>query len=406
VDNDLDSVLAEIKQELVESNQRARGNALVRAGTKSFDDDRQGSRYVGPNASESLVKHVANGGTIETAPRLDTKGYGGGGLRFDTGGSVLRGAKALSSGTGSSGGYVTFPQLLPQLTPMLQARTCVLAMGATVIPVEKELDVAGLSTSATASFVAENASISVSEETFTGGKLVAPRALAALVPVSNTLLRTAQVSPPLEDGLRSDLATVLALRMDLAFLRGTGTGVEPLGLANRNDLTPAPDLGANGSSLTFDNLKDVVAALRDANALFLNPGWIFAPRTINTLEKMKTSTGAYLADNPNLLSFDATGGGGKLLGFQFRTSTQIPTNLTVGTSDNATQIFFSSDWQELIVGQGLSLTIEMSTEASYFDGTNWISAYQNDQTLLRAITSVDAAPRRPALFSVLEGVRP
>ena len=224
----VDDVLAEIKGELVEQNQLLRGDARLRAGTKDYDDDRQGSRYVGPNASESLVKRVASGGTIETAPRLDTKGYGGGGLRYDTGGaSLVRGIKALSSGTGSSGGYITFPTLLPQLTPLLQARTATLAMGAIVTQVEKELDVAALSSSATAYFVAENAQIPVSEETFSQTALLVPKPLAALVPVSNKLLRTARVTPALEDGLRSDLATVLALRMDLAFLTGTGTGGEP-----------------------------------------------------------------------------------------------------------------------------------------------------------------------------------
>ncbi len=34
----------------------------------------------------------------------------------------------------------------------------------------------------------------------------------------------------------------------------------------------------------------MLAALRSANAPFNKPGWVFNPRTINTLEKVKTST--------------------------------------------------------------------------------------------------------------------
>jgi HK97 family phage major capsid protein len=400
-DQHVGDVLRDIRAELSEMNH---ANELARGGQHDVKQDygtgeRLGSRYVGPDAEASLVDHVAKGGSIRStkSPVRGTNGAG----------SLAYAMKALSSGTGSAGGYLTVPQLAAELTPLLRARTAVLALGATVMPVSKELDVAGLSSGATAYWVQENAAIPTSEETFDLAAILRPKPLAALIPVSNRLLRDAAVTPSLDQALRTDLSQVIALRADLAFTRGTGSGGEPLGLLNTSGLTAAPDLGVDGAVPTFDNLMDMIGGLRDVNAPFLSPGWCFSPRLITVLQKMKTSTGAYLSSDPSLLSFDPTGGGGRLLGLPFKTSSQIPANLHVGTSTDCSEIYLSSDWSEFWVGMDGDIRIEVSNEASYTPdgGTTWISSFQNDQSLFRCILWIDGAPRRPALFSAMTGVR-
>lgn len=395
-------VLRDIRAELAEANQARRGNELVRGSGQhdlksDYDAERLGSRYVGPDADASLVEQVAKGGTIRTAKRAGS---------FETKGLAYA-MKALSSGTGSAGGYLTIPQLAAELTPLLRARTCILALGAQVMPVATELDVAGLSTGASAYWVAENGAIPTSEQSFSFAAVLRPKPLAALIPVSNRLLRDAAVTPSLDQALRTDLSQVIALRADLAFLRGTGSGGEPAGLLTFAGTTPAPDLGVDGAVPSYDDLMNLLAGLRDVNAPFLSPGWIFNPRLINVLQRMKTSNGTYLSSDPNLLTFDPTGGGGRLLGLPFRTTSQIPSNLHVGTSTDCSEIYLSSDWSEYWVGQDADLRIEVSNEASYTPdgGTTWVSAFQNDQSLFRSIIWLDGAPRRPQLFSVMTGVR-
>ncbi|MEJ7567715.1 MAG: phage major capsid protein [Gaiellaceae bacterium] len=301
-------------------------------------------------------------------------------------GRPLRGAltKALAEATESAGGYLVPAEVSDEILTALRARSAVMRLGPRIVPVEKELSVVSISSGASASYVGENLRIAVSEEAFAQAPLLRPKQLAALVPVSNRLLRDAEESPDIEEVIRADIAEVLALRADLAFLLGTGLDGGPIGIANVPGLTPAPDLGTNGRTPTFDDLKDAVAALRPANAPFMRPGWIFNPRLLSTLEKVKDSTGRYLAD-AGLLTFDATGGGGTLLGFKFATTAQIPTNLSVGSSDDTTEIFFSSDWEEAWIGENEALTIELSSEASYtVDGVAWQSAFQQKQTLFRA----------------------
>ncbi len=102
------------------------------------------------------------------------------------------------------------------------------------------------------------------------------------------------------------------------------------------------------------------------------------------------------------------GTGGTLLGFPFRTTSQIPKTLVTGTSTDTTYAIFCSDWGEVWVGQNDELEITLSGEATYSPdgGTTFISAFQHQQTLFRASTTNDIAARRPQFLTVLSGIRP
>lgn len=393
-------------------DRKARGGAVsedelaeVRQQVENLKSHRGGSRFAGQGADRETVAAIAAGGSVQGGQLVP----GDGGDPSDkqvSGGSLAATYKALAEATPSAGGYLVQPEIASQITSLIRARSAVMQMLPQITPVKKELLINALSTGAAAYYVAENAAIPVSEETFSQDVLLQPKELAALVPVSNRLLRDAAQNPDLEQTLRTDLAEVMALRQDLAFLQGTGSGGEPTGIINKSGLTPAPSLGTNGGSASFDNLKDLVANLRAVNAPFNRPGWIFNGRLLNSLEKLKDGQGRYLAD-AGLLTFDPTGAGGTLLGYPFRTTGQIPTNLTRGSSTDTTYVLFSSDWNECWIGENEQLTIETSNAANYSTdgGTSWVSAFQNRQTLFRAVSAHDIGLRRPQFFSVMMGVR-
>jgi HK97 family phage major capsid protein len=270
-----------------------------------------------------------------------------------------------------------------------------------------------VSTGATAAWTLENANIAVSEQTFAEAPLLVPKSLDALVPVSNKLLRNSEALRSVEDVIRSDLAEVMALAFDLAALAGNGVDPVPRGIVNVSGLTPPPSFGAAGRTPTYDDLIDVTQALMNANAPFTSPGWVLAPRTIGTLRKVKDLEGRYLAET-GLLTFDEQGASGTLLGYPWRSTTQVPVNLTVGSSSDCTRIYFSSDWSELWIGEGINeaggedFEVALSGEASYTSdgGATWQSAFQRKQTLFRTSGYRDVGLRRPSLFTVVTGVRP
>lgn len=273
--DDLDALLASIDAKL----------AQLQPGEEPPGKGRRGSRYVAPGAEPGFVEHVANGGSYQTA---EQKGAPAGQARGPNLAAFM--AKALAEGTGSAGGFLVPVEYAEGVLRLIRARAAVMALGPRIVPVKKQMNLVSLASGATAYWTLENARITPSEQTFAEAALLVPKALTGLVPVSNQLLRDAD-NPSVDEVVGTDLAEVLALRFDLAALRGTGAGGEPLGIRNVAGLTPAPALGANGGTPTFDQLKDMVANLRAVNAPFQRPGFVFHPRTLNTLEKGRTARG-------------------------------------------------------------------------------------------------------------------
>lgn len=320
--------------------------------------------------------------------------------------SLVRGLKAMAEGTGSAGGFAVPVQYAPGIMPLIRARSAILSMGPTTVPVEKEMDLTSISSGAAAQFVAENALLPASEIALAQAPILLPKELGTILPVSLRLLRDA--GQEIADAIYADLAEVLALRMDLAFIQGTGSGAEPLGIKNKAGTLAGPSFGANGRTPTFDDIKAIPAGLRAANAPFLKPGWVFHPRLLSTLEMVKDTTGRYLAD-AGLLEFDETGGGGKLLGFPFRTTSQLPVNVTTGSNSDTTFIIFSSDWRDAVwVGVNKAFELDWHDGAAYTTdgGTTTQYAFQQRQRVFRAQAAADIALRRPGLVSVTTGVRP
>jgi len=394
-----------VEELLTRSEQLVQELRRREAADKAWQDygGRAPSRFASPSSDAEYVKALSEGRHGGSLDRRNPAGD----RRFGEGrGGLTMALKTLAEGTAASGGYLVPIEYSAEITTLIRARAVLPRLGATVVPVKKELDLNALASGSTANFVAENAAIPTSEQTFSQSAFLRPRALACLVPISNRLLRDAD-NPAVDGIVRNDIAEVMSLRLDLAFLSGSGTGSEPNGILNTPGVTTGPNLGANGAAPTFDNLKDIVASARALNAPFQRPAWTFNPRLLSTLEKIKDGQQRYLAD-ANLLTYDPTGTGGTLLGYPFATTTQVATNVTKGTSSDTTSIIFSSDWQEAYIGEEQGLVMEASAEASYTPdgGASWVSAFQNDQTLVRAIQRIDCAFRRPQFFVVTTGVRP
>lgn len=289
---------------------------------------------------------------------------------------------ALSGATEGAGG-VTIPRAqAAELIPLLRSRVIVRQAGARVLDMPAgELRHARQSGAATAGYVGENAPATASAQTFEPVQQTFNK-LTSLVPISNSLLRHSSASIALM--CRDDLIKVMARREDLAFLRGDGTGNTPKGLTGwclaGHTLTTVAD-GASVSVIDA-TLRAAVSKVEDSDVPMIAPGWAMRAGAKNFLASLRDANG-------NLLypSIDARD---ELHGFPIRTSSQFPNNLGVGGDE--TEIVFS-DFSEIMIGDAMALTVALSTEAGYVDGSGDPQfAFQNDQTLMRAVSEHDLAP--------------
>lgn len=309
--------------------------------------------------------------------------------RFDVVRFQLAG-KALSEGTDSAGGYLVPVEHSNKLVEMLRARTAVRAAGATVIPMTSDtLQIPSQTGGATAYWVAENAQITASDQTWGQVQLQA-RKLAALTKLSSELFEDSD--PGVEALVMADLARVLALEEDLKYLRGDGTGNTPTGLENITGVNvDTTTLGANGGVPSFDNLADMLYALDADNVPAGGRAWIVHPRTVNTLRQIKDSDNKYLWADPG-----APGDPPTLWGYPVYTTTSVPINETQGTSNDCSTITLGC-WPEFVIGQRKALELRASDAAG--------NAFEYDQVFIRAIMRVDCNVRHAASFEVLKGVR-
>jgi HK97 family phage major capsid protein len=218
---------------------------------------------------------------------------------------------------------------------------------------------------------------------------------------SNELARDA--NPSVNEFLANSLVRDVALRQDLQWLEGDGTGNNVTGFVAYSGTTAGPSLGANGASPTFDNLFDFVYNLRLAN---VEPDFLVAhPRYLNSLSKIKDTTNNYILSNaggynaPMLMSSglpNASAPKAVLLGtYPTWYSSQIGIARTVGTSSDTTNVYLGNR-NFVVIVEAMGIEVAFSEHV----------AFANDQTAARAIGRSAIAILQPAAVGVMTGVRP
>mgnify|MGYP001576008163 CR=1 FL=1 len=315
----------------------------------------------------------------------------------DIAGVVEKAAMAATSPT--DGGFLIPEQFSQDVIELLRPMSVVRSLAGRTLPMPTgTLNIPKITDGSTAYYQGENTNATKSALK-TGNLKLTWKKLIALVPLSNDLVRYS--SPSADSIVRTDMVRAIAQRENQAFLRDDGTNAGPKGL--RYWANPATNI-LDVSNPTFDratvatDLGRCILRLVDANVPLSKPGWLMAPRTWNYLRMLQTTTGAFI--------YQAEMNNGLLLGNPYKWSTQIPTNLSDHgrtTNGGETEIYFA-DFDDVIVGDAMSLRVDASMEATYVDGGNTVSAFSQDQTVIRAITEHDFAVRRDVSVVVMNGV--
>ena len=300
--------------------------------------------------------------------------------------------KDLSASDDALGGFLVPVQILDDFIELLRANTVVREAGATVLtnltgsPVELPKQTGG----ATAFWVSEAGTITSSDLTL-GQIALQPRALGALVKLSNRVLRLS--SPGIETIVRDDLSRVMALAVDIAALRGAGANGEPLGIAETSNINTIEISDPDGGDFTFFHADRMRQALAEKNAERGRLAFISHPSAWGKMRRERIAQftaqteGAYVILPMTDEQMRAH------LGFPFFQTTQIPTNLTKGTSSTLTEVYFGN-WAELLMGIWTNMEFLASNQAGDASG----GAFSQNQTWLRVIMEVDTAVRHPESF--------
>jgi HK97 family phage major capsid protein len=368
-----------------------------------------------------IIKMIAaGGGNIYTARQAATEIYGD---RHEV-------TKALLAGSGPAGGLLIADDFMADIIPLLQAQSQVRAAGPRTLPMPRgTMRMPRQSSAATASYGSETARLAASQPAFEN--IVATyHKLTAFVPISNDLMRYADAQ--IDGFVRDDMVRQIGLREDMAFILGDGSADSPRGFlsfanawvaknggtvgvwsttANStlavNGADPAGSTGGNfiTANATFtlatvnDELAGAVNRLDTANVPDMKRVWFMHPRTYNYLYNVQNSLGLYVFRDELKL--------GMLHSYPIRKTTQIGVNYwdASGTNKDLSFVFLVEMTEDMLF-DSMQLELAVSREASYVDSLgNTISAFQEDQTLIRAIAEHDHQVRHDQAIAVIQGVR-
>jgi HK97 family phage major capsid protein len=299
----------------------------------------------------------------------------------------------LAAGDFSAGGFMVPPEFANEIIEFLRARAIVRRAQPRVVPMTMgTLTLPKQSASASATYIGELKPIPSSEPG--GGQIImSAKKLAALVPVSNDLLRFTPGNSA-DIFVRDDLVKVMALREDQAFIRDNGTEFKPKGIrywANAANIT-----GSNGTTSADieEDFKDLINGLEGNNVAMVRPVWFMHPRSKNHLVNLRDPNG-------NLIYPEVRGAAPTLYSHPVFVSTNIPANL--GVASNESEVYLV-DMDEAIIADSSDLALSVDSSASFTSGGNLVSSFERDETLVRAIAHHDFALRHDVSAAIKTGV--
>lgn len=290
----------------------------------------------------------------------------------------------------SAGGFIVPREVSQDIIELLRPESVLIKLGATVLS-----DLSGGSWEVPAGkggivtyWVGEGLSVTESEESF-GQVILRPKEIAAMVRMSLNFAKRAR--PDAENYIRGRLAQELALAIDLAGFMGTGGDYQPYGLWNIAGISEVNvgDL-TDGGEFKPEHIVDLEGKLEDSEALRGRLGLLWHPKMKRKLKKERIANFTGQTDGNYVFPGFDDKSLAEFLGYEFETTTQLPTNIVVGADSDVSPIFFGN-WQDFLLGQWGNLEIAVATQAG--------DVFEKRQMLMRISQEVDCNVARKESFT-------
>lgn len=286
---------------------------------------------------------------------------------------------ALPAG-GPGSNLVATNLLADQFIDRLRAALIIRKLGARILSgLSGNVAVPRLKGSASAGWVAENTALTASDQQVDQVTL-SPKTAGALTEFSRLMLM--QTTPDIEQLVRDDLAAILAQALDQAAISGPGTGNAPRGILNTTGIGSIA-LGANGAALAYDNVVDLMGQTQDANAEATS-GFLGNYKVRRAALKLKDTQNRPLGED---VVFQNT---------PRSFTTNVPSNLTKGTSSGVCSALIYGDFSQLLIGLWSELDILVNPYES--------TAYSKGNVQVRAMMTCDIAVRHAESFAAITDI--
>lgn len=285
----------------------------------------------------------------------------------------------LLVGTATAGGNTVATNLLAaNFIDLLRNKMALTGLGAQFLTgLQGQIAIPRQTAGATAYWVAENGAPTESQQAFDQVTMT-PKTLGAFTDISRKLLL--QSSIDVEGFVRNDLATVIALAIDLAGIAGTGASNQPTGILSTSGIGSVAG-GTNGLVPTWGNIVDLESQVAVANADLGSLGYLTNAKVrgkLKQVQKVATYGDGFVWED------------GMVNGYNVGVSNQVPSNLTKGTSSGVCSAIIFGNFADLIIGQWGSLDLMVDPYTGSSAGTVRVVALQDVDVAVRHAESFAA----------------
>jgi HK97 family phage major capsid protein len=307
--------------------------------------------------------------------------------------ALTKRATYVTSSAATGGNVVATDLLADDFIEALRANTITGSLGIRTLP-GLVGDVAIPSRSATATgywLSSETTAITQSESQF-GQVTLQPKNYAALSKFSRQTLL--QATPGIEELVRRDLTDTINVGIDAAVIAGSGSSGQPTGITGTAGIGSVA-IGTNGGAITLETLINLEEEILVDNAGGASMAYASNPKVLSELKKLRAG-GSAAGDGAFLWNVDPSGIGrggtpGVINGYPIGISTNVPSNLTKGSSSGVCSAVILGDWSQVALGVwGNGLEVEIGTDSDDFSKA---------LTSVRAITTIDVAVRQASAFA-------
>ena len=286
----------------------------------------------------------------------------------------------LTVGTDTAGGHTVAVDLLSaNFIDLLRNAMMVQRAGARMLTgLVGDVAIPRQTGGATAYWVAESGAPTESAQAFDQVAL-APKTVGAFSDISRKLLL--QSSIDIEQFVRNDLATVLALELDRAALHGSGSSNQPTGIAATSGIGSVAG-GTNGLAPAWTHIVALETEVAQDNADVGRVAYMTNTKVRGKLKSVAVGTDQRMvwAEGANPLN-----------GYPTWITNQVSSALTKGSSSGVCSAIFFGNWGDLLIGMWGGLDILVDPYTGSTSGTVRVVALQD----------VDIAVRHPESFAAM-----
>jgi HK97 family phage major capsid protein len=195
----------------------------------------------------------------------------------------------------------------------------------------------------------------LTDATITLGQLtMTPKRLGTTLPYTKQLLL--QGSMGIEQLIRMDFATGLALKLEHGAVFGAGDDIEPTGIVTLGTAANPSDIGTHGGALTYAHAVGLETLVATANAAQGRLAYL----TNSKVRGFAKVTEAFATTGRTIWERDNT-----INGYPAQVTNMVPSTLTKGTSGAVCSALIFGDWSNLLIGMwgGLDLVVDEFTGA-------------------------------------------